>query len=449
MNDTFTLPLESRHKNEVHRKVLLVAYYFPPLGMGGTQRLAKWCKYLAREGWHVSVVTVKPIIYYAHDESLLEDLGKPTIIRTGSLDPGRVFHLLRKKRAPVQSTQRKRGALFYWFLIPDPRILWVPFAVWHAWREIRRKRISFIVTSGPPHSSHLVGWLLSRVTKIFWAADFRDTWLLDETTQAPTRLHRYLHRVLEKLITHKAHILTAVSTGLLQKLEQTGDRKSGTSFFLPNGYDEEDFAAPVCKAGHRFEVAFVGSISSFVNPESLLIGFRAFVETAQLTPEEARLKFVGADLTGEMNARVAKNELQAFVTLTGYVPHAQAIAALTSADILVYSINPGTGETIVPGKTFEYLAARKPVLVIGEKIEGMQILMKHLPCRHCRFDAVDDIAAALLAFFTEFRKGVLPKAPPPPVDFSRSHQAAQLAAILSESRQIRNCFSHKSGNPTE
>lgn len=413
-------------------KIIFLAYYFPPLGMGGTQRVAKWSKYLAAAGWQVTVITVKPIIYYAQDESLLEELRGVKIIRAGSLDPARLFYLLGKKNAPSQAKQRGLGSLLYWFLLPDARILWAPFALWRAWREIRKEKIPFVLTSGPPHSAHLVGYLLSRVLNVRWVADFRDTWLLDENTQAPTRLHRLLHRKLERLITRKAHALTAVSKGLLKQLEQTGERKAGTSFYIPNGYDPEDFPASAIEPHERFELAFVGSISAYTIPQTFLAGFKSFLTATQATPTEVRLNFVGADLTGEFMRWVREYEVEAYLNWRGYVSHEEAVASFQEADVLVYIVTAGAGDTIIPSKTFEYLAARKPVLALGERIEGMRLLLEHAVCRYCAFEAVDDVARSLLAFYAEFHRGALPVAPHSAEQFSRAAQAEQLARIFQQ-----------------
>jgi len=421
----------------VERKILFLAYYFPPMGMGGTQRVAKWSKYLARKGWRVSVVTVKPVIYYAQDESLLEELREVKIIRSGSLDPARVFYLLGKSSAPSQATQRGLGNLLYWFLLPDSRILWAPFAVWRAWREIRKEKISFVLSSGPPHSAHLAGWLLSRLLNVRWVADFRDTWLLDETTQAPTRVHRYLQRKLERLVVRKAHVLTAVSHGLLEKLKSLGQRAAGTSHYIPNGFDPEDFPPVIPKRGNRFELAFVGSISSYTIPQIFLRGFKNFVATAQLTPEEVRLNFVGADLTGKFLEWVKESEIEPYLNWRGYVSHAEALASFQAADLLIYIVTAGTADTIIPSKTFEYLAARKPVLAIGERIEGMRILLEAAPSRHCGFDDLDAITRSLLAFYSEFHKGSLPQPTQSLQPFSREYQAEQLEKILLTKESLR------------
>jgi len=432
----------SSFQSESSKRVLLVAYYFPPLGMGGTQRVAKWAKYFLRFGWEVTVLTVKPIAYYAFDDSLLAELKGARIIRTGSLDPARLLYLFchKKERAaggkegsiptfPNVISKGKSG--LYWFFLPDARILWLPFAFWRAWREIRQQKIPFIVTSGPPHSSHFVGWILSRLTGVKWVSDFRDSWLQGNLLPTPTRLHRFIHRVMEKRILTDAHAVTATSQNLADILAQIGKRTIGSTHFLPNGYDADDFVTPISVADQCFDVAYVGAISNFADPRTLLEGFRLFVETAQLSPAETRLHFIGADVTGQLAAQVSENNLDEYVNSCGYLPHHEAIHALRQSDLLVYLVRPGSFPALIPGKTFEYMAASKPVLAIGDRIEGMQLLMQHAVVRHCEFEAIDAIQRALLAFYQEFHRNAVPEKKLPPEKFSREGQAKKLVEIFS------------------
>ncbi len=397
--------------------------------MGGTQRVAKWAKYFLRLGWEVTIITVKPIAYYAFDDSLLEELKSARIIRTGSLDPARLLYLLRREKKQTGFGKEKTSWL-YWLLIPDAKILWLPLALWQAWREIRRQKIPFVVTSGPPHSSHFIGWILSKITGVKWVSDFRDTWSQGNFLPIPTALHRFLHRIMEKRIVTDADVVTATSQGVADSLAIIGNRAAGTTYFLPNGYDSEDFADSPPAPDNCFDVSYIGAIASYADPSTLLEGFRLFVESTQLSPTETKLHFVGADLTGKLAAQVRENNLEAYVDAGGYLSHREAVAAMRQADLLIYLVRPGSFPALIPGKTFEYIAAGKPVLAIGDRIEGMQLLMQHAPARHCAFEAIDAIRCALLAFYQEFCKGELSQVSSPPSEFSRERQAQKLAEIF-------------------
>ncbi|MCG3118654.1 MAG: hypothetical protein ALAOOOJD_00894 [bacterium] len=410
--------------------------------MGGTQRVAKWAKYFLRLGWEVTIITVKPIAYYAFDDSLLDELKGARIVRTASLDPARLLYIFNRKNErraggkegsipPSPNWANKRKAGLYWFLIPDARILWIPFAWWSAWREVRQHDIQFVVTSGPPHSAHFVGWLLAKIAGVKWVSDFRDSWLQGNLLPTPTALHRWLQRLMEKRILQDAHAVTATSQLLADKLAVTGQRQTGTAHFLPNGYDAEDFTEPVAASDHCFDVAYIGAISRFADPQTLLEGYRLFVETAQLPPTATRLHFIGADVTGQLTHWIKQNKLADYVVCSGYLAHREAITAMRRVDLLVYLVRPGSFEALIPGKTFEYLAAGKPVLAIGDCIEGMRLLMQHTTFRHCAFDAIDEIRCALLAFYQEFFRGASMPVSSPPLEFSREWQAQKLAAILT------------------
>ncbi len=417
------------------RQILFIAYYFPPLGMGGTQRLAKWCKYLLRSGVLPKVITIKPIAYYAYDESLLDDVANVEIIRTESLDPARLlFHMGRSLRAGAASYAAKRSWMS-WFFVPDSRVLWIPFATWQAVRLARREHYDAIVTSGPPHSSHFIGWFLKKTVgrkrsrKLVWLADFRDSWAGGEVQPEPTPLHRWLNHAMQKFILRRADVVTTISLQLIEELKTYANSLEVTPHLLSNGYDPEDFAVS-SPLSEIFTVVFCGSTTSIANPQTLLEGFRAFSEIAQLRPGMARLRFVGTDLAGTLGTQVKKNHLEPFVEIAGYVRHAEAVAAMQQASLLVYIAAPGTSAVTVGGKTYEYLASRRPVLCIGEPVAGLQLLRQHLPSRYCEYHDIDGVARAMLAFFREFTAGQLMPAQAIPEEFSRQYQASQLLALL-------------------
>jgi len=412
---------------DASRRILLFAYYFPPLGMGGTQRLAKWCKYLVRDGWHPTVITVKPVAYYAYDESLLSDLGGFRIIRTGSLDPARLLFRWRGQGAGTAMAGRRTW--LSWFFLPDSRVLWLPFAVWAGIRLLLREPHAAVVTSGPPHSSHFAGWVLRRIFRSRWLADFRDSWSGGDFQPEPTALHRRINLALQRFILRRADVVTTISPQLVEELKCHGKSDRPPPELLPNGYDPEDFSDRP-QLEERFTVVFCGAITRVTNPRALIEGFRVFVETAVLLPAQARLRFVGADLSGALPSMIRENRLEEFVDITGYVPHAEAVAAMQRASVLAYTAAPGTSAVYVGGKTYEYLAARRPVLAIGEPVEGLRLLRQHAATRACDFGAIDAIARSLLAFYREFRAGALPAASPVPDEFSRRHQARRLVALL-------------------
>ena len=230
----------------------------------------------------------------------------------------------------------------------------------------------------------------------------------------------------------RADAVVAVSMGLTKQLHELGNREEGTTHFLPNGYDPEDFCSLPFSDDESFQVTYVGAVSSIQDPRPLLAGFRAFIEASQLNPQEARLNFVGADVTGRLLEWSNEQDLDDYVHFTGYLPHREAVAEMCRASLLVFTANPGTHHTIIGSKTFEYLAACKPVLAIGEEIEGVGILKKYAPCRHCEFEDIGAITRALLAFYKEIQTGELVLPTSAPIEFNRENQTKELEKIILE-----------------
>ncbi len=195
--------------------------------MGGTQRTAKFVKYLPDFGWEPIVLTVKDVAYFAKDESLLQDVMKAKVIRTGSLDPQRMLSIFRRRKAAVNSETREPGVqrwealsrLIAWFLVPDAKILWIPFVISRALFAIKQGNINCLLTTGPPHSVHLAGIILKKLTHLPLVLDFRDGWSKGNFQNEPTKLHRRLNRYLEKSVLEKADGVVAVSNRLADSLK--------------------------------------------------------------------------------------------------------------------------------------------------------------------------------------------------------------------------------------
>jgi len=208
------------------KNVLMISYYFPPLGLGGVQRPAKLAKYLPQFGWKPTVLTVKTVTYYGYDPTLLDELQNVEIVRTGSLDPLRVFQW----RKNISSASPRIGEGLYWkfsnwVFVPDSKILWLPFAWATASRLMNQKQIRVLWTTAPPYSSHVLGLWLKLWKKSFWIADFRDDWPIS-SSQVPTSFHRHFHDwLLRQVLTH-ADQFTVVSQPILSRLHQKSQRPS-------------------------------------------------------------------------------------------------------------------------------------------------------------------------------------------------------------------------------
>lgn len=392
------------------KKVLILAYYFPPLGMGGTQRIAKFVKYLPEFDWKPYVVTVDDIVYFAKDESLLKEVREAHVTRTGSLDPQRLlarFALDKPQPAVARKASgsklwRAVNKILQWIFIPDSKILWQPFAFFKARQLIRANEIDCILTSGPPHASHLTGLLLKRMLKIPWVADFRDGWSGGNFQTEPTFLHRALNRFYERQVLHHADAVIAVSFGLrdsLLALKIGDDRKYHT---ITNGFDLKDFSdvnhAP---PNEKFTIAYCGAMTDIAPLHGFLNGLAHLLMERPKLREKLSVHLIGIDLEGAVKKKISALSLADVIKFKGYLSHPEALKNLVAADLLLYPVAEWASRDFIPGKTFEYLSSGRPVLAIGPQVEGVKILAEHGTVEVIPHTDDDKIKQAILKFYSQ------------------------------------------------
>jgi len=332
------------------KDVLVIAYYFPPLGMGGVQRIFKFCKYLPRFGWNPLVVTVKDVTYFSHDPTLLQE-ATLQIYRTESLDPLRMSHILGVRvLEPSKRTWNRVSSLF---LIPDNKVLWLPFLIRIARALQRERQISVLFASSPPHTSLLAGYFLKRLSSVPLVVDLRDP--LGYGLYPLTPLHSSILQVLNRKIVEAAdRIITAYPLPGFDELRHR-------PFLIPNGFDPEDFRAP-SRPGDRFLIVHTGTLTRKRNGDHF---FRALKEFAQLTKvdhQTFRVRLVGWT-DPEYLDMIEERGLSQMMELFPYVSHRESVQHLMNASLLW--LPAGEGE--IPGKVYEYLGSGKHIIATVPK----------------------------------------------------------------------------------
>ncbi len=369
------------------KKILIITYYWPPSGGAGVQRWLKFSKYLPEFGYEPVILTVdeKVASYAQLDYSLLAEINPGMAVhKTKTFEPYNLYRKLsNKKEIPYGgfSNQKKitlfekfsrfvRGNLF----VPDPRKGWNRYAYKKAAELIRKEQIEVVVTSGPPHSTHLIGRRLKSHFGVKWIADFRDPWtdIYYYKDLYHTGLVTRFDRHLEKSVLSEADKIITVSEEvgklLLKKIPGSTDKIA----VIPNGYDEADFENTEPIQNELFTITYTGTVSMTYRIEQ-------FAEAVCLLPgkvkERIRIRFVG-NVPDEIINLFSLKELGSMVEVMGYLPHEQAVRQMKGASILLLAI-PDTPDNkgIVTGKLFEYLAARKPILAIGPKGGDVEILI--------------------------------------------------------------------------
>lgn len=356
-------------------RLLVVTYYFPPSGGAGVQRPLKWVKYLPSMGVEPVVLTVRAGAYPHLDESLLADIPEDVAVeRTAAPDPfglyGRATGRSRDDAVQARTGRvgespalAERGARWIRanLFVPDARVGWVPFALRRAEALHAENPFDAVLTTGPPHSVHLVGRGLHRKHGVPWLADFRDPWsdihyIAD--LQRSDRAQRLDER-LERSVLLEADAVVTVSEPLRRSLQaKAGDTPV---FSIRNGFDPSDFAhLPPEPKRKQFEILYTGTL--YTVPENVLEGVAALREQDDA---EIRLRFVGS-VPPDFPDALARHGLTDVVSVEPAVRHDEAIRLMRGASVLLLTIKPcDYADAVIPGKTFEYLAARRPILGIG------------------------------------------------------------------------------------
>ncbi|MCX8489780.1 MAG: glycosyltransferase family 4 protein [Cyclobacteriaceae bacterium] len=361
-------------------KVLIITYYWPPSGGSGVQRWLKFVKYLSQMGWEPIVFTPKNPSFTIQDDSLLKDVPHSVeVIKLPIWEPYDLFFKISKiigKRSIQQSDFISTGKQSIFqklssfirgnFFIPDARIFWVKPSVTFLDDFIKSNQIDRIITTGPPHSIHLIGLKLKRKNpSIKWIADFRDPWsewdLLD--TLSLTRFARSRHKNLEKKVLTMADRIITIAPYHVKRLEALGGRQVD---LITNGFDEDDFKEIVHQKAEKFTMRHIGVVDELRDPKPVMQAIKALCIENERFQQSVQVEFIGN--VNSAFREYVKNDsvLNRCTRFVDQVPHSQLLHYYGETDLQLLvlahtSIAPGN----LPGKFFEYLASGNPILGIG------------------------------------------------------------------------------------
>lgn len=376
----------------MRRRVLVIAYYFPPSGGPGVQRTLKFVKYLPELGWEPVVLTARDADYPALDPSLLDEVPKGIrVYRTFIPEPYRLYRKLTGRSAGEavdiatltrtsvdKSKLSERVAEFVrsCFFIPDARVGWLPFAVRAASRVIRKERVEVLYSSAPPYTCHLIGLALKKRFGLPWVADFRDSWV--GWLSAPTRpsLPHRIDCALERAVLKNADKILTVSRGIAEDLQKRNpDLDESKWTILPNGYDRADFEGVRPAGDHsRFTITYTGSLYGPRNPETLLMALEELLQERPEIGRQLKLRFVGR-IGKAIEEMLRKPGWDSMVEIVPYVSHQESIGYLLGSDAALLIIDDAPANRgILTGKLFEYLGAGKPILALAPEGDAAELI---------------------------------------------------------------------------
>lgn len=408
-------------------RLLLLAYYVPPLGGSGVQRVAKLAKYLPAHGWDVEIVAPTPGAYFARDEGLLDELHDAgvTIHRTRSLDPTR----LGDASAPAMggASHRRLGDLTAWAFVPDNKLGWLPFAVAKANRLLATGRFDAVLASAPPYTALVAGALAARRNGLPLVVDLRDDWLGNPRHVYPTRLHRRLHAALERWTFRRASSILTISEAMRAQVAARHPDLAGRLHVVPQGYDEADFEGETPpRTDGRFRIVYTGVFYDAQRPDVFLGGLARFLAAHPEANVEAR--FAGL-VPADFDATVARLGLADAVTTLGYLAHDAAVAEQRAADLLWMTVGRRPGaDGISTGKLFEYVGTRRPILGLVPDGTAREALGAYGASYLADPDDPAEVAERLAQAFAAWLLGRLPI---PDEAFVRRHGRRALAGAVA------------------
>ena len=427
------------------KKVLIVTYYWPPAGGPGVQRWLKFAKYLPEFGFEPIIYTPENPSYPLVDETLVKEVpANLTIVKTNIWEPYQIAEKFSKSNKKFKGGQFDVGknqslmsklSIFIRgnFFIPDARKFWVKPSVEFLKQYLVENQIDIIVTTGPPHSLHLIGLGLKKeLPNLKWIADFRDPW-----TEISYYKHLKLtsssdkkHRQLEKSVFENADLTLATSYTDAENFRKNG----ANAFCVTNGFDESNSTPlSVTVEKTKFTLSYVGILEQLRNPENLWKALKELCEKHQDFAEDFELKLVGRvddKILNDLENSVLKNNINNL----GYLAHDESVKEMEKSDLLLITNFPNeSSKGIIPGKLFEYLATGKKIISFGPKSADVEtILDKTKAGKH--FDYTENIGIQnfIYSLFEDWKVGKSIQNSANINEFSRKELTRILSGLLKD-----------------
>ncbi len=430
------------NKNQVRKKALIITYYWPPAGGPGVQRWLKFVKYFKDFNIEPIVYTPENPSYPLRDESLVKEIPNDiTILKQPIKEPYGIAGLLSKDSViiskgiiPEAGKQSLLQRLLLYirgnFFIPDARKNWIKPSVNYLYKYIYDNEIATVITTGPPHSLHLIGMQLKRRTGVRWLADFRDPWTTIgyQNQLKLTRRSIKKHKQLEKEVLNEADGIVVTSFNTSKEFQNITNQPITV---ISNGYDSEE-TGPV-ELDDKFSLSHIGSLLSKRNPEILWRVLADIARKNKIFESKFQLNLVGT-VSEEVLYSLDKFGLMRFINIVGYVGHEEAIRFQRKSQVLLLiEIDSEDTRSIIPGKLFEYMASNRPIVAIGPSESDVEKIIKDTNCgNYFNYSDYDILKKTILAHFEAFQNNDLQSHPIGIQKYHRRALTKQLATLIEK-----------------
>ncbi|MEY4462229.1 MAG: hypothetical protein RLY98_769 [Bacteroidota bacterium] len=429
--------------NNSTKKLLIITYYWPPAGGPGVQRWLKFVKYLPDFDVQPIVFIPENPTYPIVDSNLVAEVSdKAIILKTPIFEPYQLASFLSKNKTkkissgiiPNQKKQSFLEKVMLWvrgnLFIPDARVFWVKPSVAYLEKYIRENEIDTIITSGPPHSLHLIGLELKQKMDLKWLADFRDPWTTIGYHKS-LRLSQYAakkHKQLERQVLNSADTIIVTSKTTKAEFQALTTKPIEV---ITNGFDVEKVDKQSLDT--KFSLAHIGSFLSERNPK---IVWESLVELCIEIPDfksHLEIKLIGA-ISQEVLETIEQFGLNSFLNNLGYVSHAEAVAHQRKSQVLLLiEINSEETKSILPGKLFEYMVSERPILAIGPKDSDFaEIITNTNSGVFFEYSEKAKLKQTIQEYYNQFLVGKLQSHAVGLQQYSRKNLTQQLVALLRQ-----------------
>ncbi|WAC02576.1 glycosyltransferase family 4 protein [Lacinutrix neustonica] len=422
------------------KKVLIITYYWPPAGGPGVQRWLKFVKYLPEFDIEPIVYCPYNPIYPQKDESLLAEVSKKLkVLKQPINEPYKIANFFSKDSKTIskgiipdekKQSLAQKALLFIRgnFFIPDARKHWIKPSVRYLMTYINDFNIDTIITSGPPHSLHLIGLQLKEKTGVEWLTDFRDPWTTIGYHKQLKLTHasKKRHKALEREVLNTADSIIVTSDNTKSEFSKITNKPITV---ITNGYDIEKTENIILDS--QFTVSHIGSLLSKRNPQIL---WKVLSEL--IIENDDFAKSFKLNLVGSVGASVLKSikdyNLMSHLTVVGYVSHKEALKFQKQSQVLLLiEIDSIDTKAIIPGKLFEYMVSERPILAIGPTNTDVEKIIKETNTGHYfNYDSTTELKHHILVHFKSFQKNTLKTNPIGLQKYSRKNLTQTLAQLI-------------------
>ena len=441
----------------MNRRLLLLGYFYPPLGGGGVHRVLGFTRWLPEHGWDCTVVCAGPEDYWVRDETLVGRIPSGTeVIRVPGGSALSAWLKLKRGGDPATGSAtsaasagpgaagRRSGLVFSglrmvsdWLLLPDSYVGWARRARGVAAERLSRGDVSVVLSTSPPDSVHLAALPLARRFGLPWVADFRDPWIGLHFRCPPTAWHTARQRDLERRVLTGADLVLAASRTHVDDLEHDAEARPRRVVYLPNGYEPNVVASAPSAPGHvprdplYFTLVFTGTLSLMPDVEVLFEALHQLLARRPEARRRIRVRLAGPFDTDYEDRAVALG-LKGIVEFAGPLAHGEARALQRAAELLLLW-KPRGYRTMVPGKTYEYLDAGRPILALLEEDDEAARLVRRAGGTCLPPGDHEGLAAEIERRYLAWKEGTGTETQTPPwrPDWLEEHTRSSLSARLS------------------